>query len=297
MNFARIAIIRFLLAPALLFAGGRNSLTLIPTDGKTVMLSIDGKEKEYYLLPHQEPIKVRIDGPGKLTVMSRLKLPRGNSDIQKYTIRIKEGDNTLNAHSTQTDASNAVLRASDEVPGKSRKFSLNVPEGSFMYEVRLEDTPFDAAVKLLFQPAKGRNKLVAIEPLSYDRIVTAMVAENIVAYYVSSRDRSVQLRVVGPTRVQIGTRLNYDEKMKGAQKYSVILKERETIVAQRPLQTTKAVGLSYREWKEVVPGKANSFLIDVPAGQHTYDVSLSETSAKSVSLRFSVPQKDLNNER
>ncbi|TLY32755.1 MAG: hypothetical protein E6K56_02480 [Ignavibacteria bacterium] len=229
--------------------------------------------------------------------MSRLKLPGGTSDVRKYTILIKEGKNTITAHSTQTDASEAVFRGSGDVPGKSRKFSLSVPEGSFMYELSLEDTPFDAAVKLTFQPTKGRSRLVAIEPLSYDRIVTVAIAENSVAYFVSTADRPVKFRVVGPTRVQISTRLNYDEKMKGAQKYSVVFTEGTRIFAQRPLQTTKAVGASYQEWKEVVPGKVNSFIVEVPAGQHTYGVSLSETTAKSVSLRFSVPQEDLQNER
>ncbi|HYQ86153.1 MAG TPA: hypothetical protein VES59_02815 [Bacteroidota bacterium] len=297
MKIVRFTLVVLLFVPNLLSAAGRSSITLIPIKGRPVMVLINGNEKEYYLLTPLEPIGVRIDGPGRLSVMSRLKLPKGNAEAQKYTILIKEGNNTVSAHTTQTDASDAVLRSSNDVLGKSRKFSLNVPEGSFSYKISLEDTPFDAVIKLLFQPSKGTNKLVAIEPLSYDRIVTATIAENLIAYYVSSKDRPVQFRAVGPTQVQISTRLNYDEKMKGAQKYSVVFREGKTIVAQRPLETTKSVGLSYQEWKEVVPGKVNSLLLEVPAGQHTYEVTLSETSAKSVSLRFSVPEKDLNNAR
>src|SRR5207244_13085932 len=75
----------------------RSSLTLIPAKGKTVILLIDGKEKEYYLLSRLQPIKIDVDGPGKLTVMSRLKLPRGTSDVrsEEHTSELQSPDHLV----------------------------------------------------------------------------------------------------------------------------------------------------------------------------------------------------------
>ncbi len=287
----------FLVCLNLLWAGGRKNISLVPLDGTSVILVIGGQEKEYYLVSHGTPLKVQVDGPGKLVVMSRLKMPKNNSGIEKYTLRVMEGKNTLKTQTTQTDKSDVVVKSSGDVCGKSRKFSMNVPAGSFTYGFWLDDSPLEAALKFLFQPSKSLRKLVAVEPLSYDRIVTANINENLIAYYVATRDHPVQLRVVGPTSVKVSVRLNYDVKMKGEQKYSILVSEGEKIVMQRPLKTTKSTGLSYQEWKEVVPGKSIDVILDVPNGEHVYHLAPGETTAGSIALRFSVPQKDLMNEK
>jgi hypothetical protein len=67
-------------------------------------------------------------------------------------------------------------------------------------------------------------------------------------------------------------------------------------VVTRALQTTKSVDVAYKEWKEVVPGKSQSFSFDVPDGEHVYSFGLDQSLAASVSLRFSIPQADVANE-
>ena len=292
----RYVMIALLLCANLLVAGKKKTVTLVPLNGTPVTIVVNEKEKEYYTLSPRNPVKLQVDGPGKLEVISRLKLSRDNADVQKYSVRVTEGKNTLKVQSTQTDKSDATFKLSQDVASKSRKFSLTIPDGSFTYEFFLDDTPAEAAVRFLLEPAKGRRNLVAIEPLSYDKIVTAKINENLIAYYVASRERGVQFRVVGPTRVEVNARLNYDQTMKGEQKYSLLVTEAGKQVAQKLLQTSKSVGLAYEDWKEVVPGKPNSVSITVPEGEHTYQITLGESIAQSVSLKFSIPKKDLDNE-
>mgnify|MGYP001446270714 CR=1 FL=1 len=277
-------------------AGGHRSMALVPENGKPVTLVVGGNERDYYLLAPGAPVRLQIDGPGKLNVVSRLILPKDGHDVQQYTIRVMQGDDTLKLHATQTDKSDASFKASQGVPGKSRKFTLKIPEKSFTCELWVDGAPRGAAVRLLFTPAKGTKKLVAIEPLSYDRIVTAVIKENLLAYYVSSREHAVKLRVVGPTKVKVSLRLNYDKRMNGEQKYAVVISEGQNRLAQWSLKTTKSDGIVYQEWKEVVPGKLNSASLDVPAGEHLYNITLGEATATSVSLNFSVPEADLTNE-
>jgi len=277
-------------------AGGRKTVRLVPTEGKAVTILIGEKEREYFLLGNTSPVRLQVDGPGKLTVTSRLKLRAGETGSHRYSVRTKEGKNTVKMHTTLTEKSSAVFMPSGEPSGKSRKFTLNVPEGSFTYEFFLEDTQGEAALRFSFRGSKRTGKRVTIEPLSYDRVVTVTVKEKLLAYYVSSAEHPVKLRVVGPTKVRVTTRLNFTDKMKGGQKFSVVVSEKGAAVLSRPLQTTKSVGLSYKEWKEVVPGKAMSFSFDVPGGEHVYSFGLDQTLAKAVSLRFFIPKDDLSNE-
>ena len=281
-----------------LSAGGRKSVRLIPAGASPVGLRMEGqeKEREYYLLRHDAPLTLQVEGPGKLTVVSRLKIPASAPGSARYSIRVKEGRNTLKVHSTQTEKSSATFAQSGEAAGKSRKLTMKVPEGSFTYAFSLEETDRDAALRFTFEASKDTRKRTAIEPLTYDRIVTAVVKEKLLAYFVSTSKRQASLRVVGPTKVRVTARLNYDEKMKGAQKFSVVVSEKGKAVLARPLQTTKSVGISYKEWKEVVPGKARSFSFDVPAGEHVYSIGLDQTLSHSVSLRFSIPEGDVANE-
>lgn len=291
---AVLLLLVFCAAP--LAAGGRKSVRLVPDNPKPVSLTIEGKDKEYFLFGAAPPLTLQVEGPGKLTVLTRLKLTAGGPGTVAYSVRVKEGRNTLKLHSTTTEPSGAVFAASGEKAGKGRKFTLKVPEGSFTYAFTLEGTDRDAAARFTFEPAKDQTKRTAIEPLTYDRIVTATIKEKLLAYYVSTAARPATLRVVGPTTVRVTTRLNYDEKMKGAQKYAVTVAEQGNRVATRPLQTTKSVDVSYHEWKTVVPGKAQSFSFEVPAGEHVYSFGLDQTLAASVSLRFSIPKADVANE-
>jgi hypothetical protein len=277
------------------WTAGRKSVAVVPSNGRPVTIVIAGKEKDYYLVGKKAPVKFQVDGPGKLVVMSRLKLPAASTGVEKYTLVLKDGGRVLKSQSTQTDKSDAAFNGAEGVPGKSRKFVVAIPEGSFSYELWLDDTPLEAAVKIQLQPAKGQ-KLVALEPLSYDRIVTANVKENRLVYYVGSKTRPVQLRVVGPATLTVSVRLNYDVTMKGKQKFSVVVQEGANLVKQVPLIATKSTGLSYEEWKDVVPGKSDDLMLSVPKGEHVYKFSPGETAGQSIALRFSIPKKALSNE-
>lgn len=284
-----------LLAMGHALAGRR--VPIFPLQGTNVSILVNGKEKTYSLLSAKAPLWIEVDGPGKLFVVSRLVFPGTGPSTMRYSISVFDGKNIVKTHSAQTEKSDATMKASSAIPGKSRKGSMDVPEGSHKYELRLENAEAsEAAVKLYFAPVRGTAKEVTIEALSYDKVVTALVGEKLITYYVSSDKHKVQVRVVGPTRMKVSLRLNYDEGMKGGQKYAVRVWEGSKQILLKALTTTKALGVSYKEWKDVVPGKVNYFYVDIPVGEHVYKLDLQESVARTVSLKFSLPQKDLDNE-
>lgn len=275
-----------------------KSVPVIPVSGTSTRILVADKAQTYYALGGSNKIVLEIDGPGRLQCISRFGLPTGTGATGEYEITIAENGSAVRTNASKTDAADAHVGAGGRVVGKMRKFSVKVPEGPHTYTVSLsKPAQGEAFARFRFTPSKGRRNLVTLEALSYQRIVTAMVKEKLITYYVATGERPVQLRVIGPTQVKVSARLNYDAKMKGGQRYAVMVKEHDTPVMTKALATSKAVGATYQEWRDVVPGKMNAFTLQVPDGEHVYSFALGESIGQSVSLKFSIPKGDLDNEK
>lgn len=293
----RILIVLTISISFLSFAG--KTIPLTPINGKEIQIVLNGAEKKYYSLSKGNPIKVKVNGPTKLEMITRLILPKDGIVNGKYSIKVVEKSTTVKHYSTSTEKSDAFVKNPNMILGKSRKFTMDVPEGNHTYEYYLEsDNAADVAIKFSIKSKKGKNSTsrVELQPLIYEKVVTAIIKENLISYYVASKQKDVEVRVIGPTKLQITGRLNFDVATKGIQKYAVSVWENENKLFTKPLSTTKSLGVSYQEWKDVVPGKPDKIYLDVPSGEHLYKFKLEETSAHSISLKFLIPKKDLDNE-
>jgi len=272
-------------------------VTVNPLDEKGVLLSVNGKEQTYFQLGKSGEMKLSLEGPGTLKVFSRLNFTPDLKGPHKYALEIKEGDKILKTHSTTADRSNSAYKNLELIPGKSRKFTLDVPKGFHTYRFSLkEGTPASVSLRFAYNSDADAGKLASLTPLSYSRVASALIKEKLVSYFVATPEIKVKLRIIGPTKLRIVSRLNYDYQMKGEQKYALQVAENEKLILTKPLQTSKSVGVEYKDWKEVVPGKSQTFYLDVPAGEHNYGFKLTESIAQSVSLRFSIPEGSLANE-
>jgi hypothetical protein len=297
MKTIYVVLILSLAVPLLCFAG--KTVPLSPINGKDTQLIISGKEKTYYLLSKDSPIKIKLEGPAKMEMITRLGMKRDNSEEGIYSIKVTEENKIVKLYSTTTSKSDASFKSINFIPGKSRKFSIDVPTGIHMYDFSLDTKDFSiAALKfsVISKNKKNRSSEVDLQPLIYDKVVTAVIKEKLITYYTSSSQKNVQIRVIGPTKLQIIGRLNFDSAMKGMQKYSVSIWENDSRIIMKPLTTTKSLGITYQDMMDVVPGKADKINLDIPTGEHIYKFKLEETAAHSIAFKFSIPKKDLNNE-
>lgn len=278
---------------------GKASVPVIPLQARSVSVFSNGKETKYFLLTKSAPLRIQVDGPSKVEIRTRLSLPGVARQTEQYSIRVTEGMDILKEYITSTEKSKSSFADGKDTPGKARRFSISVPEGAHTYEFLLVNTNLSQAVVRFSSKAKRSARLtgktIRLEPLSYDRVATAVVLEKLITYYVCSDLKPVQLRVVGPTKLEIAMRLNYDAKMQGVQNYALSAWEGVKKVSRGSFKTTKALGAQYQDWKEVVPGKINIMSMTVPTGEHILKFMLEGTNAHSVSLKFSIPEKDMKN--
>lgn len=278
-------------APAPLQAG--KSVSLVPSGAAAVKVTVGKRQHTYYALTASGKMRIQVEGPGRITLISRLQIPAGSGE-KSYGVVIKEKGAVVARQKTTTGASKATIKEGGTALGKLRKLSLRVPPGSHTYEIALENGA-SAVAKVLYQSGKAPKKMAYLEARSYDRIATAVVKEQLRTYYVTTKNKGVQLRVVGPTKVRVSTRVNFDTKMTGRQKYGVAVWEKDKRILLKSLVGGKSQGAAYKDWKEVVPGKVVSFTLPVPAGEHWYTFRIEEGTASSVALRFAIPERDLKN--
>jgi hypothetical protein len=269
-------VVAALLAVMPRFADAGKPVSLAPSGGSAVKVKVGDKEQTYYSITASGRLRLDVDGPGKLTIMSRVVLPGGGASEVEYGLVLREKGSVAGRQTTGSERSDATL-TNGGMLGKLRKLSVRVPAGTHSYELALENAgSVSAVVKFVFGSGKDQGSMANLQALSYSRVTTAVVKEKLLTYYVSARDRNVQLRVIGPTRLKVTTRLNYDASMKGAQKYGVGVWEGDKRIALKSLKTSKALA--------------------VPSGEHRYGFRLEEGMGRTVSLRFAIPKKDLKNE-
>ena len=275
-------------------AQGKSNVVLLPEGAPAALLSVGGKEIQYFQLTRSGEIKLIVDGPAELTILSRLGYPTGASGSQTYTLEIAENGKVFTTHTSTTEKSDGLFKDTTIAAGKSRKWTVTVPRGRHGFQFLLQGTSAAPVfLRFLANSQAGSVSWVSVTPLSYTRVATAMVKEKPVLYFVATTQGEVRLRVVGPLQLRISSRLSFDARMTGEQNYAVLVLEKAKNIVTEPLSTPKSAGVVYTDWKEMVPGESQIFTMEVPSGEHTYSFLLGKGIAQSVALRFFIPKDKL----
>lgn len=280
-------------------------------------ISVEGRERTYYRFTADEPLRFSIDGPTRVKILTRVRIPDG-VDAAAYDVSIlRDGVHSDTVHKEAYPKESAFYAASDGFrPGVIRRLYLDVPTGRHGYELR---TAGRAVVDArLFESAGSRPSRVSIAPSSYDSVETLLSRDKELTYYVATKERPVVFDVVGPTTVKVNTRLLYDATMLGGQTYVVGVSEGADSVegsgaddtgedgpagvgGRGPerlyrVETEPSQTIVCRDRRDIVPGALRHFMLEVPAGARTYTVRLVDSVAGGVAVKFYIPRGDLANE-
>jgi len=127
-------------------------------------------------------------------------------------------------------------------------------------------------------------------------MLTLIYNEKRLDFHLATVAKPVKLRVIGPTRLRMVTRLIYGSTMKGTQKYALALALDQNSLKPEEFSTSKAINSQFEEESDWVPGKSRTAYIVIPDGEHELTVTPQATDAPGVALRFTLPAEDVTNE-
>jgi hypothetical protein len=129
-------------------------------------------------------------------------------------------------------------------------------------------------------------------PLEYFKRVHLYSKKNQTPYYLVSNTEGVKLKVNGPAEMIVRARANFTNSMQGRIGYTITMMEGEQEFKTLSATTSKSLTMAYQDYTGVVPSKPTEFIVQIPAGPHTYDFRLKESAAETVSVRFTLPKQD-----
>jgi hypothetical protein len=264
---------------------------------RAVDVTISGKNHNYYVLQPGTKVVVEVKGPSKLRIISRAVFD-GAGDTVTYTFAgQRKGTRKTTAYKHTTHAAEKVEIAgmTGKHVGLNRIKVVDVPRGNQVYTFTL---PKSATTDVLLHFTLDANEftrgtsVVALTPAEYTTAVDLVSREEMTPYYRIGTGHQVVLKLVGPVTLKVLSRIEFDANMNGKQKWKVRVTEDGKTKGTYSLASRKSELATYRETSALVPSRAETFFVEVPAGEHRYEFTLPENH-RTVLLRFLLPKNEL----
>lgn len=298
MKKIQVLLLTFVLLSAGLVAQSSGSKFFKPINySKKVTTLVSEKSRSYYSLDHEQASVVILRGPGVLRVMTRSRFVSGEkSKSLDYKINYAidggewqsvelNGEKSGNAHYKNTALG---------IPGDMVDFEIELDRGDHTIEFLLNDNKIAVAARYKLIPKKAKKlDWIAYCPLQPSEPVDLISRESSVSYYRFSMDKPIKIEVNGPTQVRVLTRIENHYHMKGRILYRLQVTENNEVINTYQLSSVRSEIAVYKDHKDLIPGKAREFVIQVPKGKHTYEIQPLDKDKSTVLGRFLLPRKDV----
>jgi hypothetical protein len=250
----------------------------------------------YYPVTSVQTAAVEVVGPTTLRMATRLGFSPGMVGKTSYRVQVLEGEEVIKVYSTSTGKSDLTFVGLMTLPGKKRYFQLKVPKGKHRYDFRASGSVTETVYLRFYQLAKKEKpKYVSYRPVGYKKVLDAVISQKMGRYFMATEKDPVVLRVIGPTKLKIVARGNVKSFDGGKIEFNIVALEEGREIKRITAKKGKSRSF-YPDEKKLFPTSSTSFYLEVPRGEHTYNFYMLKCEAKSVSLRFYIPEGDLANE-
>ena len=258
---------------------------------KSVTVMVSENPRIYYRITSSTPLAVDIQGPARLKIVSRAEAVTGAPRTVAYRVILTEGSRIVKEQSTESSvATEASIQGGEAAVCKSRTFTWQVPDGG--HRIKLTATGA-ASVLVRLQvanPQRPEGAMVSLTPVAASRSVTVSEGEKLIPYYSVLPGKPVRLRVVGPTSLELSSRLDFDSTMRGTQAYRLTISEDGQRLREVEFKTTKATTATYTDLKDRIASKIDRVVITVAQGSHEILVELSKPRNGSAEIHARIPQ-------
>ncbi|MBC8368227.1 hypothetical protein H8E52_12545 [bacterium] len=265
-------------------------------DNGSQCLRIGAQELDYYVLDEEDIVTLRVRGPRRLKIITRYLFGESDPAGASYRVWLRvDGREELRRTFRATALPSVTRCGRGGDVGALRKFYLSVPTGLHDIQV-MADSPGDGRVSArFFRESRGRQtKMVNFSPEQYDGVHELQFESgSLSTYYHFSEDQPLGFTVIGPTTLEIDTRLDFDHTMNGSTAYQL-----EVVQDGEPLprffyHTTKLSTASYVERRDILPGERKRMKLTVPRGRHEYEIHCVGPQTCGVAVKIRIPEADL----
>jgi hypothetical protein len=243
---------------------------------KKVTVVIEGKERSYYSLNAEQAAVISVSGPGTLRVLTRARFEPGSDTYLGYELFY-----TLDGGEQQKEKMRDVVRSTQAtflngtlgIPGDRQDFGISLNRGDHTIEFLLKPGSPPVVAQYIFTPAKEKKQdWIDLSPVQPSEPVDLVSSESTAGYYRFSNEKPLKILVNGPTELRVFTRMEFQYQMQGRINYRVQVSEDGKVKNTYQMSSTRSEATQYKNEKSMVPGKASEFVIEVPSGQHVYQV-------------------------
>jgi len=265
---------------------------------KRVTTIISGKTRYYYSLSSEKASVINIKGPGIIRALTRGRfIPEQKQDKINYeVIYIIDGgeEERVKINSAERANKATYLKGTLGVPSQLEDFEIELGRGYHTIEFKLKDEQVPVAVRYSFTPTKEKKQdWIAFCALQPSEPVDLISRESTVGYYRFSKENPLRVQINGPTELRVMTRIENHYQMKGRILYRIQVKENGEILNTYQLSSRRSEVAVYKDDRDLIPGKACEFVINVPKGRHTYEIVPLDKEKSTILGRFLIPEKDV----
>ena len=268
---------------------------------KRVTHIINEKSRNYYSLDTEKPATIIVRGPGILRIMTRGRFVSEDVDVIDYEILYtldggEKGELRMNGIERSKMAN--YLNSKLGKPGELVDFEITLKRGYHTIEFTLKDRKVAVAARYKFIPTKEKKQeWIGYSPILPSEPVDLISNEQIIHYYRFSIDEPLKIKVNGPTELRVLTRIENHYQMKGRIHYRLQVRENKQVINTYQLSSRHSEVAVYKNNAELIPGKACEFVIEVPKGNHTYEICPLDQNKSTVLGRVLLPKKDVKLEQ
>ncbi len=275
-----------------------NYKAFSPSDnGKSVMLKSDSKQYRYFVLEKGESIGFEVKGPTRVKIRTRALLPEKASSGD-YSVIVWEGEKSRGGRKVSVTASKVNIDGTGKV-GVARDIFIKVPRGKHKFSVTVQSENVDKVFLRFYQEKKKKKKqtYVPFHPYEYANKVKLKSGKSSISYYIIDENGGTRLKVIGPTKIKIYCRANFDPTMKEKSKFTLGVFENGETVKKFSAVTKKSTRSLFTDLPELIPSKLHTYILEVPKGEHVYEFKKINSMPNSLAARFKIQKSSLGKKK
>ena len=258
-----------------------------------VTVDVSDKPRVYFRVTSDSPLVFTIEGPAHVRIVSRVECSR--TGVATYRLLATEDGKLIDKLDSESSAAaDARLEKGSTPIGKSRRLTFDLPGGHHKLSLSLSAATA-ALVRIQTSSERGGQAMVSLTPIAAEGSVNVAEGEKLIPYYTITAGQPVKLRVIGPTVLELSSRLDFDATMRGTQAYRLRLTEQGKPLREIELKTTKAVAASYENVRDRVPSKIDVTRFPVADGTHEITVELLAPERGTVRVHARIPEPSVGN--